>query len=79
MESFITSENDIETRDEKARRNREKYPEVAAMVDEIRKHFPNARVTAIRQLTEAQSLERWKQRMGKKYQAQASRGPDAEV
>ncbi len=27
--------------------NRKRYPEVAKMVDEIRKHFPGAKVTSI--------------------------------
>lgn len=33
------------------RRNREKYPEIAAFVDEVRKHFPDAKVVSIRPLT----------------------------
>ncbi len=28
--------------------NRAKYPELAAVIDEVRKHFPGAKVTAIR-------------------------------
>jgi hypothetical protein len=33
--------------EEQRRRNREKYPEIAAFVDEVRKHFPGARVVSI--------------------------------
>ena len=28
--------------------NRAKYPEVAKLMDEVRKHFPDARVTSIK-------------------------------
>lgn len=31
----------------KAEENRRKYPELAAFVDEVRKHFPGARVVSI--------------------------------
>ena len=31
-----------------ARENRAKYPEIARMVDEIRQHFPGAKVVAVR-------------------------------
>ena len=33
--------------EERRRRNREKYPEIAAFVDEVRKVFPDARVVSI--------------------------------
>jgi len=31
-----------------AEENRKKYPEIAAAVDKVREHFPNAKVRAIR-------------------------------
>ena len=38
-----------------AKRNREKYPEVAKTIDEIRKYFPGAKVVSIGQMS---ALER---------------------
>lgn len=38
-----------------AEENRRKYPELAAFVDEIRKHFPGARVVKITPRQEAQA------------------------
>ena len=32
--------------------NRTKYPEIAKLVDEVRKHFPDARVTSIKPIKE---------------------------
>lgn len=32
--------------------NRDRYPEVARVVDEVRKHFPGAKVVAIRPMSE---------------------------
>lgn len=33
---------------DKAEENRKKYPEVAKWVDEVRKYFPDAKVTSIK-------------------------------
>lgn len=33
--------------EEKARRNREKFPELAKIIDEVRVHFPNAKIVKI--------------------------------
>ena len=30
-------------------KNREKYPEIAKLVDDVRKHFPDAKVVSINQ------------------------------
>jgi len=46
--------------DEKKRSNREKYPEVAALVDKVREHFPGAKVIAIRNLSPAEMETRKK-------------------
>lgn len=32
--------------------NRDRFPEVARVVDEVRKHFPGAKVVAIRPMSE---------------------------
>ena len=53
--------------DEKKRSNREKYPEIAALVDKVRQYFPDAKVTAIRNLS-PEEMEQQKAR-----QAQANR------
>ena len=44
--------------EEARRRNREKYPELAKWVDEIRKHFPDAKVVSIKEYTPEQVAER---------------------
>jgi len=49
---------DDKDREEKIRRNREKYPEIAAFVDEVRKYFPEAKVTSIRKLTPQEQEQR---------------------
>jgi hypothetical protein len=38
-------------RDALAQQNRERYPEIAKFVDEVRKYFPDATVISIRPLT----------------------------
>ena len=54
--------------------NRRRYPEIAELVDRVREHFPEAKVTAVRHLT----LEEIEAR--KKYRAvRASHGPTVEV
>lgn len=37
---------------DQAKANRERYPEVARVVDEVRKFFPDAKVVAIRPMSE---------------------------
>ena len=32
--------------------NRDRFPEIARVVDEVRKHFPDAKVVAIRPMSE---------------------------
>jgi len=39
----------------KAEENRRKYPELAAFVDEVRKHFPGARVVSIKPMPEREA------------------------
>ena len=51
-----------------AKENREKYPEIAQMVDEIRKHFPGAKVISVTPRPKVI-----------KHQAQATPSPDEEV
>ena len=70
---------DDKDREEKIRRNREKYPEIAALVDQVRKYFPEAKVTSIRKLTPQEQEENWKRRMEKKYQAPTNRGRGVRV
>lgn len=38
--------------------NRRKFPEFAAFVDEVRKHFPEAKVTSLKIFTPEQTAER---------------------
>tara|TARA_B100001059_G_C17777869_1_gene552342 strand:+ start:69 stop:221 length:153 start_codon:yes stop_codon:yes gene_type:complete len=38
--------SDVYSKD--AEENRRKYPEIAKFIDEVRKHFPDARVTSIK-------------------------------
>lgn len=68
--SHLTNKNNglvLTDVDEKKRSNREKYPEIAALVDKVRQYFPDAKVTAIRNLS-PEEMEQQKAR-----QAQANR------
>jgi len=68
--SHVTNKNNelvLTDVDEKKRSNREKYPEIAALVDKVRQYFPDAKVTAIRNLS-PEEMEQQKAR-----QAQANR------
>lgn len=68
--SHLTNKNNglaLTDVDEKKRSNREKYPEIAAFVDKVREYFPDAKVTAIRNLS-PEEMEKRKAR-----QAQANR------
>lgn len=61
---------------EKKSSNREKYPEIAALVDLVRESFPKAKVKAIRKLpqnvVEMRLTKAWKRKM--ELQSQANRG-----
>lgn len=50
----------IESDEQKRQReeNRRKYPELAAWVDEVRKHFPDAKVVSLKTYTPEQTAER---------------------
>lgn len=45
-------------REEIAKRNRERYPEFAKFIDEVRKVFPDAKVVSIRPLTPEEKANR---------------------
>lgn len=54
--------------------NRRKYPEIAELVDRVRDHFPEAKVTSVRHLTPEEIKAR------KKYlEVRATHGPTVEV
>ena len=61
-------------RDKLVEENRRKYPEIAELVDRVREHFPEAKVTSVRHLT----LEEIKARQ-KYREVRASHGPTVEV
>lgn len=61
-------------RDKLAEDNRRKYPEIAKFVDEVRKYFPEAKVTAVRHLTPEEMEARQKYR-----EVRANHGPTVEV
>jgi len=61
-------------RDKFVEENRRKYPEIAELVDRVREHFPEAKVTSVRHLT----LEEIKARQ-KYREVRASHGPTVEV
>lgn len=46
-------------------RNRQRYPRVAEIIDEVRKSFPKAEVTAVRPMAEAQLLTKVEQLQGR--------------
>ena len=43
---------------DKAEENRRKYPEIAKLVDEVRKYFPGARVVSIKPTTKSSDESR---------------------
>ena len=43
---------------DKAEENRRKYPEIAKLVDEVRKYFPGARVVSIKPTTKSSDENR---------------------
>lgn len=43
---------------DKAEENRKKYPEIAKLVDEVRKYFPGARVVSIKPTTKSSDERR---------------------
>lgn len=71
--SHLTNKNNglaLTDVDEKKRSNREKYPEIAALVDKVRQYFPDAKVTAIRNL----SPEEMEQQRARQVQANREQG-----
>ena len=51
--------------DEARRRNRERYPQIAAVVDEVRKHFPEAKVVGVKKFTPEEYGARLRELMAK--------------
>jgi hypothetical protein len=54
--SLPRTESDEEKRQREE--NRRKHPEIAAFVDEVRKHFPDAKVVSLKTYTPEQTAER---------------------
>jgi len=59
---------------ELAKRNREKYPEVAKTIDEIRKYFPGAKVVSIGQMSASERM-----RLQKRLQSPTNHEQDVKV
>jgi len=57
-----------------AQRNREKYPQVAKTIDEIRKYFPGAKVVSIGQMSASERM-----RLQKRLQSPTNHEQDVKV